>query len=61
MNKLENMGIDVLSLAVLAFAVEDMNDRESVITSETPFAFLRRKGQNEHHAYFIMQMNKTYF
>ena len=32
--------INVLSLAVLAFAVEDMNERESVMTSASPWAFL---------------------
>ena len=32
--------IDALSLAVLAFAVEDMNERESVMTSASPCAFL---------------------
>ena len=32
--------INVLSLAVLAFAVEDMNERESVMTSARPWAFL---------------------
>lgn len=30
-----------LSFAVFAFAVDDMNDRESVMTSATPFAFLQ--------------------
>ena len=31
---------DVLSLAVLAFAVEETNDRDKVMTSATPFALL---------------------
>lgn len=31
----------LLSLAVLAFAVDDMNDLESVMTSARPFAFLQ--------------------
>lgn len=31
---------NLLSLAVLALAVDDMNDRESVITSATPAALL---------------------
>jgi hypothetical protein len=34
------MNMTVLSLAVFAFAVEDMKARESVITSASPFAFL---------------------
>jgi hypothetical protein len=34
------MDMTVLSLAVFAFAVEDMKARESVITSASPFAFL---------------------
>ena len=33
-------GNDLLSLAVLAFAVEDMNDRDLLMTSATPCAFL---------------------
>lgn len=32
---------NLLSLAVLAFAVDDMNDLESVMTSARPFAFLQ--------------------
>ena len=32
---------DVLSLAVLAFAVDETNDRDKVMTSATPFALLR--------------------
>jgi hypothetical protein len=31
---------DVLSFAVFALAVEDINERERVMTSATPFAFL---------------------
>ena len=33
-------GNDLLSLAVLAFAVEDMNDRDLLMTSATPWALL---------------------
>lgn len=33
---------NLLSLAVLAFAVDDMNDLESVMTSARPLAFLRQ-------------------
>ena len=36
----ETEGNDLLSLAVLAFAVEDMNDRDLLMTSATPCAFL---------------------
>lgn len=36
----ETEGNGLLSLAVLAFAVEDMNDRDLLITSATPCAFL---------------------
>ena len=36
----ERNKVTILSLAVLAFAVEDMKARESVITSASPFAFL---------------------
>jgi len=38
--KMKREGGDALSLAVLAFAVEDMKARESVITSARPCAFL---------------------
>ena len=38
--RLSRTGHNPLSLAVFAFAVVDTNDRESVITSATPFAFL---------------------
>ena len=45
---------NLLSLAVLAFAVDDMNDLESVMTSARPLAFLRqvrvgnKKRENTH-------------
>lgn len=34
------MAHDLLSLAVLAFAVDDMNDLDDVMTSARPLAFL---------------------
>ena len=41
---------DVLSLAVFAFAVEETNERDRVMTSATPLALLKRKGK-----YFLLR------
>ena len=37
---------DILSFAVFAFAVEETNERDSVITSATPFALLQDEDES---------------